>query len=167
MFGIGDTILYGTQGACRIDAIEEKKICGKVSSYYVLTPLDGTRCTIYAPIDSKTIEGKMHRLLSAAEIEAIIESMKNEEVVWIESESARKERYKQILAGNDRVEIMKMIRALYLHKQELKSRGKKLHVSDERFFKDAEKVLYNEFAVVLDIKPNEVISFITDKLGKE
>ncbi len=167
MFGIGDTILYGTQGTCHIDAIEEKKICGKVSSYYVLTPLDGTRCTIYAPVGSEEIEKKMHRLLSATEIEAIIESMKNEEVVWIENENARKERYKQILAGNDRIEIMKMIRALYLHKQELKECGKKMHISDERFFKDAEKALYNEFAVVLDIRPTEVISFITDKLGKE
>jgi CarD family transcriptional regulator len=51
-----------------------------------------------------------------------------------------------------------------LHQQELKEKGKKLRVSDERFLKDAEKVLYDEFAHVLDIKREEVLPFIFEQI---
>lgn len=166
MYKINDTILYGTQGACKIVAVEEKKICQKTCSYYVLQPLDGSKCTIYAPVGNEEIEKKMRRLLSAEEIYNIIDSMPDAECTWIEDEKQRKERYKQIISGGDRAELVRLIKEIYIHKQELKDKRKKLHVSDEKFFKEAEKMLYNEFAAVLNIQPNEVISFITDKIGK-
>ena len=55
---------------------------------------------------------------------------------------------------------MKMIRTLYLYQQELKKDGKKIHAADDKFFKDAEKVL---FAYVLDIEQEDVVSFICDQ----
>ena len=45
-----------------------------------------------------------------------------------------------------------MIKAIYAHKKEREADGKRLHMSDERFFKDAEQILHNEFQYVLDIK---------------
>ena len=42
-----------------------------------------------------------------------------------------------------------------------------MHVVDERFFKEAEKILYEEFAFVLNIKIEEVLPFIKDRLGIE
>lgn len=168
MYKVNDTIMYGSQGVCRITGITEKKICGNVRSYYVLMPVGGGTCTIYAPVGSESAQKKMRRLLSADEIYEIIRSMPKEDTVWIEDERERREVYKEILAGEDRARLVKMIRAVYLHKKELEERGKKLHICDERFFKDAEKILYDEFAAVLDLKPSDVTGFIEQQieLGK-
>jgi hypothetical protein len=40
-----------------------------------------------------------------------------------------------------------------------------MHTADENFLKEAEKILHEEFAFVLDIPPADVLSFITKELG--
>ena len=50
-----------------------------------------------------------------------------------------------------------MIKALYFHKNKRESEGKHLYLSDERFFKEAERILYDEFQYVLNIKKDEVM----------
>ena len=57
-----------------------------------------------------------------------------------------------------------MIKALYLHQQKQQEKGKHLHAADERVFKEAEKILYDEFALVLQIRPEQVVPFIAEKM---
>lgn len=75
-------------------------------------------------------------------LNTLIDSMPDEETAWIANEAERRECYKSILASGDHLELIKMIKAIYLHKQELEANKKRLHVSDDRFFKDAEQLLY-------------------------
>lgn len=42
--------------------------------------------------------------------------------------------------------------------------GKHLYISDERFLKEAEKILYDEFQFVLKLQKNEVLPFIVQKI---
>ena len=52
-----------------------------------------------------------------------------------------------------------------MHKQELEANKKRLHVSDERFFKDAEQMLYNEFQYVLKLKnKSELLGYILARI---
>ena len=54
---------------------------------------------------------------------------------------------------------------LGLHGGELEANKKRLHVSDERFFKDAEQLLYNEFQYVLKLKSkNELLGYILARI---
>lgn len=62
--------------------------------------------------------------------------------------------------------MIKMIKALYFHKKKRESEGKHLYLSDERFFKEAERILYDEFQFVLNIKKDEVMDFIFSKIDK-
>ncbi len=39
-----------------------------------------------------------------------------------------------------------------------------MHAADRYFMKEAEKKLHEEFAYVLNIKPDEVIPFITEQI---
>ena len=39
-----------------------------------------------------------------------------------------------------------------------------MHAADERIFREAEKLLCDEFAAVLGLRPSEVIGFIAGKL---
>ena len=164
MFQVNDTIMYGTQGICRIVEITEKDFMGTKKEYYVLKPLNDAAATLFAPVNNEKIESKMRRVLSEEEIYQLIESMPKEEANWIHNENERKEQYKKIIANGNHVELIKMIKALYLHKQKREADGKQLYLSDERFFKEAERILYDEFQYVLNIKRDELMPLIFAKI---
>ena len=50
-----------------------------------------------------------------------------------------------------RQELIKLIRALYFNREEKHRSGKKFYLSDERIMKEAETILHEEFAHVLNI----------------
>lgn len=165
MFQVNDVIQYGTQGVCRIVDIEEKCVSGSKKKYFVIKPLQDNSATIFAPTDNPYVLKKMRRLLSREEIDRLIDSMPDENSVWIQNDNERKERYKQILSGGDHAEMMKTIKAIYAHKKEREAEGKRLHMIDERFFKDAEHILYNEFEYVLQLNSKaELMAYIVSRI---
>jgi CarD family transcriptional regulator len=146
---------------------KKKTVCGMKKDYFVLKPVNEKGSTIFAPMDNPLVLNKMRRLLTKEQIHTLIDSMPEEKGVWIENENERKERYKNILAKGDPSELIQMIKAIYTHKTQREAEGKRLHMSDERFFKDAEQILYNEFQYVLDIKSkNELMNYIFGRLEK-
>lgn len=60
-----------------------------------------------------------------------------------------------------------MIKAIYLHKQKREAEGKHLYISDERFFKEAERILYDEFQYVLNIRREDLLPLIFSKIGEQ
>lgn len=165
MFQINDVIIYAAQGVCEITGTEEKTVNGKKKTYFVLKPVGDKGSTIFAPTDNELVLRKMRRLLTKDEIHKLIDSMQSEKAVWVENESERKELYKSILAKGDHVELIKMIKAIYAHKNEREAEGKRLHMSDERFFKDAEQILYNEFQYVLDLgSKDDLMTYIFERI---
>lgn len=170
MFFKNDIIRYGAHGVCKIADITEKNFNGVPVEYYVLKPIYNDTSTIYVPLHNQSLTDKMHKVLSAEEIRALIQAMPHEESMWwIDDEEARKRRYQEILVDGDRVELIRMIKALYLRQREQQAKGRKLHMADDRFFKEAERMLYEEFALVLQMKKEEVLPFILEQLqaGKQ
>ena len=165
MFKVNDTIMYGTHGICTIIDITEKDFMGTKKEYYVLKPMNDAAATLFAPVNNAKIEGKMRRILSEDEIYQLIASMPKEQANWIPGENERKEQYKKIIATGDHVELIRMIKALYIHKQEREAEGKHLYLSDERFFKEAERILYDEFQYVLNIRKEDILPLIFEKIG--
>jgi len=167
MFQVNDVIVYGMQGVCEIIAIEEKSISGTKKDYYVLKPIYDKGSTIFVPTDNDSVCKKMRRLLSKEEIHGLIDSMPGENIQWVDNDNARKERFKSILSGGDHLQIIQMIKAIYAHKKQREAGGKRLHMSDERFFKDAEQILYNEFQYVLDLSCKEdLMNYIIQRIEK-
>ena len=168
MFRINDVIIYGTQGVCQIVDITEKNISGAKKSYFVLKPIQDNGATIFAPIDNEHVLKKMRHLLTKDAIHSLIDAMPDENAEWIKNDNDRKELYKRILANGDHVALMKMIKAIYLHKREREAEGKRLHMVDEQFFKDAEHILYNEFQYVLQLKnKEELMNYIFSRIEKQ
>lgn len=166
MYQINDMVLYGVEGVCKITGKMVRRFGKEPVEYYVLESCD-QHTTTYVPTDNEALVSKMRRLLSADEINKIIEGMPSEETIWIEDSSARATRYAEILAGEDRREIVRLIKTLYLHKQSLKEQKRKMHISDERFLRDAEKRLYEEFGQVLGIGSDQVLAHIVQLIGVE
>ena len=160
MFNVNDTVIYGTYGACKIVKTEEKDFFGTKKNYMVLKPLYGNDATYYVPLDNEELFRKMHKILSADEIDKLIDSAWDKRAAWIVNDRERKEYYKNIIADADHCELIRLVIDVSTEKERLEANDKKLSVSDERFLRDAERLLHNEFRYVLDIPDKELISYI-------
>ena len=167
MFQVGEKVLYGTAGACTITEICKKSFgdAGE-KEYYVLVPIHDGRSTLYVPCVNEALVAKMKKLLSAEEIMTLIDSMPDADLEWISDERKRQEYFKTALKNGDRREIMGIAKSLYNHRKYVLSLGRKLHSCDDKVFREAEKLLCDEFAVVLGMKPSEVMPFIIRRLDE-
>ena len=165
MYGVGMFVIYRNEGVCEIKGIIKKEFRDKMMEYYVLNPVHNKNAEVLVPKNNVTLVSKMRKVLSKEEIMAIIRQMPQEEVIWIDNEEVRKEKYKAIISEGDRMQLVRLIKTLHLHKEKQKKSGRKLHIADERLLKDAEHMWYDEVAFVLDLSQNEVVSFITQQLA--
>ena len=106
----------------------------------------------------------MRKVMTKKDVDALIDSMPNKKPTWIANENERKEAYKRILASGDQAAIISMVQALFSHKKEREAEGKRLHMSDEYFMKDAEQLLYNEWQYVLNVDKAGLMAYIFERL---
>ncbi|WP_367567148.1 CarD family transcriptional regulator [Lacrimispora sp.] len=162
---IGDVIIYGSHGICKVAGLQDMCMDEKVRQYFVLKPVYHMTSTVYIPAISNKRKTEVRHILTADEIFTLVRKMSGNDFTWIKDNRERKEFYSRILADGNRSELLKMIKTLRWRRQELKntSKDKKLQISDEDFLKDAEKTLCEEFAYVLNIKLEEVIPFLYEQ----
>jgi Transcriptional regulators, similar to M. xanthus CarD len=164
VYQVGDIVLYSSHGVCKVVEIVERDLSGNRIKYYVLKPIYDNNSTVFIPVNSEALTSKMRDVLSLDEVQVLIEEIPNKTTIWIDNENARRDRYKEIVAGGNRTELVQLIKTLYQTQQVQRESGKKLHLSDERFMKDAEKMLYEELAHVLDIECSQVLEFVLPKM---
>lgn len=160
MFEIEDVIVYGSQGVCQIVGIDAQKIDGQVKQYFVLKPKNNPSATFYVPTWNEKAWRKMRKVMTRQEIDDLVRSLPDQAPTWIPNDNERKEAYRKILANADQAAIITMLQALFLHKQEREAEGRRLHMADEHFMKDAEQILYNELQYVLNMDKAELMAYI-------
>ena len=166
MFKVNDVVVYGSQGVCEIIGIDERKMDGVSRTYFVLKPNDDKGATCYVPTWNEKALAKIRRVMTKQEVDALIDSMPNKSPTWIANEKDRKEAYKNILASRDQAAIISMVQALFSHKKEREAEGKRVHMSDEHFLKDAEQLLYSEWQYVLNVDKAGLMSYIFDRIER-
>jgi CarD family transcriptional regulator len=165
MFKESDVVLYGIQGVCVVKGTVEKGFGDEAARYYVLSPVFSPSSNIFVPIDNEVLTARMKPVLDAEEAENILQELPELETIWIADEDSRKKTYKSILQEGDRRTISAMIKTLYLHRQAQKSKGKSLHQCDERCLRDAEKMLFSEFALLLHKHPAEMEDYFASQIS--
>lgn len=160
MFNANQVVLYGSNGVCKITEITNKKVGNDSIEYYVLKPMCSNTSTLFVPTQNEQLVGKMRDVMDADEIYDILKNLKEEDNVWIDNKNDRFLACKEIISHGDGVELVKLIRQLHNHETQQNSKGKKLHIADERFLKEAEKMVCDEFSLVLDIERDEVMPLI-------
>lgn len=166
MYQIGDQVVYGIHGVCCILELEERNVERKKIRYFVLEPVDQPGTRYYVPAENPAALGKLRRLMSRAELEEIIASAKVRESCWIADENKRKQCYRELICGGDCVALLRMINTLHIHKKEQIAAGRKLHMCDENFLRDAEKLINAEFSAVLDIQASAVESYFLNMFDR-
>lgn len=165
MFTLNDVVVYSSQGVCEIIGIEEQKVGGEIKRYFVLKPKNGKGATCYVPTWNEKALSKMRKVMTKNDVDTLIDSMPTSHTTWIENESERKETYKKILASGNQAAIISMVQALFSHKKKREAEGKRLHMSDEHFMKDAEQLLYNEWQYVLNVDKAGLMTYIFQRLN--
>ena len=165
---IGDIILYGANGVCRIDDMRTEKLGLEVRTYYILKPIRNGSSTIFVPADNPSLVKQMQPILSSGEIhELLVQVASEKEEEWVSDARARSEHYKGILSGGERALILSALRTLYIRRCELGARGKQLCSSDETFFSRAEDIFADEFSTVLSLSREEARAYLYRGLGLE
>ncbi|NLM11944.1 MAG: transcriptional regulator [Clostridiaceae bacterium] len=164
MFKINDYVIYNSMGVYKIiDIREEKDINDNDTEYYILKPVYGNNLTIKTPVNNTKVF--MREILKKEEVLTLIKSLPEQETAWIDDDRKRSEAFKASLKTGDSEEWAKLIKTIYLEKQKKSVDGKKLMKADEDIMKIAEKNLYEEFAVALNIQPEEVVSYILEHVS--
>ena len=125
MFEIGEYIVYGVKGVCRIEDITHIDISGadKDRLYYVLAPVGDGSGRIYAPTDNQKIT--MRKVISREEADQLIEDMPKIEQLWVPDDRQREARYKEAMNTCDYRAWVSIVKTLYIRKQERTAQGKK------------------------------------------
>lgn len=164
MYQIDELVSYGTEGVCRVAELCEMKIGGRRGQYYVLKPVFRESATVYVPLDNPCLLARMRRLHSIAEIDTILHDAAELPLRWIDDANERRQEYGRLLTANDSAQIVRLIRLLYLRRQELEAAGKHLRSNDEQLLHEAEKLIHDELSVVLQIPRQDVPAYIRSRV---
>ncbi len=164
MYEINDVVVYGTEGICTITDIAMLKFGGEKSEYYILSPVTKAENTVYVPKNNEKVLSRMRKIITKEEAEQLIDSIPAEPMDWIINDRERQSVFKNILLCGKPEEVLTMISSLYTKQTEQLAAGKKLHASDERFLRDAERMLFNEIGYALGLTSSEVLSIVLKRI---
>ncbi len=164
MFDIGDEVVYGTHGICKVSSVTAMVTGKEKRDYFVLNPIFDKRAVFYVPKNNERLTAQIRCLHSVEEINKMIDSIAKDHLTWIDDDSKRKDFCSSVIKGGNTADILKLIEMLYARHKELCAAKKHFHVSDERFLRDAERLVNDEFAYVLKIEPEDVSDYIRKRL---
>ncbi len=160
MYQVGELIIYGPEGVCRVDAVGPLAMRGarKGIDYYTLSPL-GQGGQIYAPVDSST---SSRPVMTRDEALALIEKIPDvpAEVCDLSNPRLLGEHYQVLLGSGDCLDLVRLLREIYAKGREAEARGRRLSQVDLRSRDRAEKMLHGELSVSLEIPLDEVRDYI-------
>ena len=160
MFAIGDYIVYGTTGVCKVEAIGRLQKDGFPADveYYTLAPSYVKGSTIYARVEGTKV--LMRPVMTRSEIDQLIAEIEAIEPLVVTDEKKREEIYREVLKSGDLRKIISAIKLLCKRKEERLLQGKKVTASDDKYFKLAEDSLLGELAIVLGMDKASVREYL-------
>ena len=167
MYQVGDRVIYGAHGVCDVTGVEDRVEDRKQVSYLVLEPVGQPGSRYLLPAQNPVAMAKVHKVLTVEELEQLFHSPEVQAVFWIREENLRRQSYRELIGSGDRKRILAMVHSLYHHKREQAEAGRKVHLCDENFLRNAEKLLVSEISVVMNIEPVAAKQYIRKKLNCE
>lgn len=163
MFKVNDTVVHPSMGICTVTDITKMAV-GKnpPKDFYVLKPkYENSGTKIYVPVNGKI---ELRYPLDAEQIKKILGEVLKTPALWIDNDVLRKAEFTEILRGGDHTKILKLIYELHENKNKKEQSGKKLHLSDEKVLREAERLIHGELAYSMQIEPENVAEYIMSVL---
>lgn len=165
MFHVGEFIVYGINGICRVD-----EICTSPydktdpRTYYKLIPLNNPMSSsIYTPVDNERVP--MRRLMTKEEIGELIRSIPEIETLTVPVEKQRREIYRSTIGALLPEGYVQVIKTVHRRREELAAAHKHFPVTDLEYGRLAKHLLHSECAHVLGMDENEMEAYIMGQIA--
>jgi CarD family transcriptional regulator len=119
--------------------------------------------TIKIPVSNTKVS--MRKTITKNDVLSLISTISETETAWINDDKQRSANFKAALKTGKSEDFIKIIKTLHMEKKEKSAASKKLRKMDEDIMKFAEKQLYEEFSIALNISPDEVLPFILNNIS--
>ena len=156
MFKVGEYLVY-RKNVCQVKEIKEKEGV----KYYQLVPIDDDSLKIEIPVDNK--DNVLRKLISREEVDTLIAEMPTIEVIDCSDRMIELE-YRNLLSSGNKEDIIKVIKTAYLRNKARLENKKKISEKDSNYLEKAEKLLYSEFSVVLNLSIEATREYILNKV---
>lgn len=161
MFQIGDHVVYKRE-VCKIKDIKKNKFSNK--DYYILVPINDESLIIDVPVENPL--GYLRNIMSKAQVEDLIQRIPEIKEIDNINERFIENEYKQLLQSCRHEDLIRIIKTTYLRNDVRKNQGKKIGEKDHVYFELAEKYLYSEFSIALDLSFEETKNYVFDQVSK-
>ena len=156
MYGVGSLVLYEKSGVCKVESVGAPPAPGASGDYYKLRAVfSSSNEVFYAPVD---MISSIRPLISGGEATGYLELFSRLEPPVFRSGKVTElaAHYRDMLASRKVEDCLLLIKEIYIRQQELARRKKRPGQVDIQYLKLAEKLICEEFAVVLDTTPDSI-----------
>ena len=165
MYQTGDLVVYGATGVCRVEgqATPEARGANRGRPFYLLKPLyqDGI---IYTPV----VGGKvpMRPVMSAQDARGLIDLIPSVHAEALHERTLQllAQRYQTALSSGDSRDLLRLTMSIHKKRKQAEEQNHRLGMVDEKYGKQAERLLFGELAVALDIPMEDVPSYIASRV---
>ena len=166
MFEVGDFVVHGNSGVCRVDAVQTMDGIGadRQRVYYTLVPLYTSGSKLFVPTDSKKVI--IRSVMTKKDVKKLMDEWNEIETLRVENDKNREEVYKEALRSCDSRLWVRLIKTSYQRNQTRIEKGKKATTSDERYLQMAEENLFGELAIPLEMSRGEAEAYFVAKVRK-
>ncbi len=159
MYSVGDYVVCGNKGVCRVEKISVLDISGASGEeYYILKPVYTPGSTVY--ISMETADEKLRPVLSKKEANKLVKQMPGIPDIVVENDKQLEGEYKNCIRSNDATELVRLLKTIYHRKEARFAAGRKETALDAKYFRMAGDYLYGELAISLGIARDEVEKYI-------
>ena len=166
VYAVGDLVMYGRTGVCKVEEIIEETYRGETEPrrFYSLRPLY-QKCSIRTPIAGGKVS--IRPIISGQEARDLIARMPEVQAEPYHNRNLNqlREHYRERLECFDCEVLIALMKSLWMKKREAEAQKKKFGAVDERFMREAEDLLYGEFAAALSIDRSAVERYIAESLA--
>ena len=140
---------------------ETCKIIGKEDGYYKLVPINDTSIKYKVPVDSNFLK----KVITKEEIDRLLLEIPEINTIDLGEKQIEQE-YKELMKSGTHEDLVKIIKTSYLRNQIRILNNKGISEIDDEYFKRAEKYLYEEIGIVLNLSFEDTKKYIINKLKK-
>lgn len=168
MHKIGENVVYGSNGVMAVEDVRIEHIGDTERKYYVLRPLNmHSDSLIFVPVDNDNLVAMMRPLLTVAEAQELISSIVQlPEAAWIKDNRIRAEKFKSTMDLGVPKDVIGLMKAIRSSEKRRNADGKKNFLSDENIMHRAEKLMFCELSIVLNITEEKAAELVRAELAK-
>ena len=161
-YQVGEVVLYGTEGICKVLGTEEKRFGNEALMYYVLeSATKGSR--IFVPFSNETLVSRIRKPLPREELTALLAGIGEIPLGnWHENDRERKTLHMAIVANKGIYELLQLAKTVECRRAVMQENGKKLYAFDDRICRDALSLAAAEIAYTMNLSQPEAKKLLSD-----